>query len=83
MDVIATFVAHLQSPEAVQPRKCSFHYPPVFPKLLARFDASSGYSGGYAPLPQGPTASREVVGFVGVQLLGAFARASTMRLANR
>src|SRR5215212_7649684 len=40
-------------------------------------------SGGLCPLPQGLSASREVVSLVGVQLLGAFARASTMRLANR
>ena len=83
MDVIATFVAHLQSPEAVQPRKCSFHYPPVFPQLLARLDAPPGYPRRYAPLSQSLAASREVVSLVCVQLLGALARASTRRLADR
>src|SRR5215211_5887454 len=77
MDVISARVAHLQPPEAVQPRQSPFHYPPVSPELLAGFDAPPCYPGGYAPLPQGLAASREVVGLVGVQLLGALARSAT------
>jgi hypothetical protein len=83
MDVLSALVAYLQPPEAVHPRQSSFHDPPVSTQLLAGFDASPGYPRGYAPLPQSPAASREVVGLVGVQLVGTLARASTMGLANR
>jgi hypothetical protein len=82
MDVVASFVAYLDAPEAVQPRQSSFHNPPVSPQLLAGFDAPSGYARGYAPLPQSLTASREVVSLASVQLLRAFARSAT-RLAYR
>ena len=80
MDVVSALLAHLQPPEAVQPRKGPFHGPPVAPQLLAGFDAPPGYPRGYAPLPQGLTASREIVSLVCVQLLGALARASTRTL---
>jgi site-specific DNA recombinase len=59
------------------------NHPPVPPQLLARFDAPPGYARGYAPLPECLAASGEVVGLVGMQLLGALARASTTRLADR
>src|SRR5215210_1989773 len=77
MDVISALVAHLQPTVAVHPRQGSFYDPPVSPQLLAGFDASAGYPRGYAPLPQGLAASREVVGLVGMQLLGALARPAT------
>jgi hypothetical protein len=64
MNVLTPLVAHLQPPEAVQPRQGSFHYPPVSAQLLAGFNASSGYSWGYAPLSERLAASREVVGLV-------------------
>jgi hypothetical protein len=83
MDVVSAFVAHLQPPEAVHPRKRSFHDPPVSPQLLARFDASPGDAWSYAPLPQSLAASREVVDLVGVQLLRALARSAARRLADR
>src|SRR5829696_9339350 len=80
MDAVSALVAHLQSPQAVQPRQSSLHYPPVSAQLLTGFDAPPGYPRGYAPLPQGLAASREVVSLVGVQLLGALARAATRTL---
>ena len=83
MDVIWALVAYLQPPEAVHPRQSSLHDPSVSAQLLAGFDASSGDAWGYAPLPQSPAASREVVGLVRVQLHGPLARASTMGLADR
>src|SRR5215210_7097922 len=83
MDVVAALVADLQPPVAVHPRERSFHYPPVSAQLLAGLDASPGYPRGYASLPQGLAASREVVGLVGVQLLRAFARSATRRFADR
>jgi hypothetical protein len=83
MDVVAALVAHLEAPVAVHPRQSSFHHPPVSSQLLAGFDASPCYPGGYAPLPERLAASREVVSLVGMQLLRALARASTRRLADR
>src|SRR5829696_9446138 len=80
MDVLSALVAYLQPPEAVHPRQSLFHDPPVSTQLLAGFDAPPGYPRGYAPLPQGPAASREVVSLLGVQLLGALARAATRTL---
>lgn len=83
MDVLSALVAYLQPPEAVHPRQSLFHDPPVSTQLLAGFDAPPGYPRGYAPLPQSPAASREVVGLVRVRLHGPLARASTMGLADR
>src|SRR5215210_8257824 len=64
-------------------RQCPFHHPPVSAQFLARLDAPPSYPRRYAPLSQCLAASREVVSLVCVQLLGALARASTMRLADR
>src|SRR5215211_3117515 len=83
MDVVAPLVAYLQPPVAVHPRQRSFHDPPVSSQLLAGFDASPGYPRRYAPLPERFAASREVVGFVGMQLLRSFARAPTSRPTDR
>src|SRR3712207_217096 len=83
MDVVASLIAYLQPPVAVHPRQRSFHNPPVSSQLLAGFDATPSYPGGYAPLPQSLAASREVVSLVRVQLLRALARAPTRRLADR
>src|SRR3712207_502997 len=83
MDVVASLIAYLQPPVAVHPRQRSFHNPPVSSQLLAGFDATPSYPGGYAPLPQSLAASREVVALVGVQLLRALARTPTRRLADR
>jgi hypothetical protein len=62
--IVASLVAHLQPPVAVHPREGSFHNPPVSPQLLAGFDAPPCYSGGYAPLPERLSATREVVALV-------------------
>jgi hypothetical protein len=83
MDVLSALIAHFEAPEAVQPRQSSLHHPPVSTQLLARFDAPPSYPRSYASLPQSLAASREVISLVGVQLLRALARASTMRLADR
>src|SRR5215204_3303666 len=83
MDVVSALVAHLQPPEAVQPRQSPLHYPPVSAQLLPGFDAPPSYPRGYAPLPQGLAASRKVISLVGMQLVGSLARTPTRRLADR
>ena len=80
MDVISPLVAYLKPPISVHPRQSSFYDPPVSPQPLAGLDASPGYPRGYAPLPQGLPTSGEVIGLVGVQLLGALARPATRPL---
>jgi len=83
MDVTPALIAYLQAPVAIDPRQGPLHYPPVSSELLARFNATPSNSRGYAPLPQGLAASREVVSLLSMQLLRAFARAPTRRLADR
>src|SRR3712207_1511589 len=60
----------------------SFDRPPVSSELLAGLDASPCYAWGYAPRPEGLTAPREVVGLVGMELVGTFSW-STARLVDR
>src|SRR5215208_8187513 len=50
---------------------------------MPRLELSEALCPSFAPLSRCLAASREVVGLVRVQLLGALARASTMRLADR
>src|SRR3712207_2244443 len=59
----------------------SFDRPPVSSELLAGLDASPCYAWGYAPRPEGLTAPREVVGLVGMELVGTFSW-STARLVD-
>jgi hypothetical protein len=77
MDVVASLIAHLQTPVVIHPRQRSFHNPPVSSQLLAGLDASPGYPLGYAPFPQSLPTSGEVVSFVSVQLVGALPRSAT------
>src|SRR5215212_5393348 len=80
--VVPPLVAHLQAPVAVQPRQSPLHHPPVPPQPFAGLDPAPSDARSYAPLPQGLPAPGEVVALVGVQLLGALARA-TARLTDR
>src|SRR5215212_718778 len=82
MDVVSALVAHLQTPVAVQPRKCSLDHPSVSTQPLAGLDTAPGDARGDTPLPERFAASREVVSFVGMQLLRALAWPAT-RLSDR
>ena len=83
VDVSPPLVAHLQPPVPLQPRQRPLHNPPVSAQLLARLDASPRDARGDAPLPERLAAAREVVAFVGVQLLRALTRASAAGLPDR
>src|SRR5215212_232449 len=52
MDVVSALVAHLQTPVAVQPRKCSLDHPSVSTQPLARLDTAPGDARGDTPLPE-------------------------------
>ena len=80
MDVVSPLVAYLQPPEAVYPRQCPLHHPPVPAQLLAGADAAPGDARGYASLLESLAASREVVALVGVQLLRTLSRSATRTL---
>src|SRR5215218_3359503 len=74
VDVVSALVAHRKPAILAQPSQRTLHHPPVPSQLLARVDPTAGDACLYAPLPQGLAAAGEVVGFVGMQLLGALAR---------
>jgi hypothetical protein len=80
VDARPSLIAHRQPAIPAQPRQRTLHNPPVLPQSLARVDSASGDAWGYVPLPQGLTATREVVAFVGVQLLGTLPRSATRAL---
>jgi hypothetical protein len=76
MDVLSALVAYLQPAEAIEPRERPFCYPPVYAQLLAGFDAPPVDARSGTPLPQCLSASRKVVGLVGVHLLRALPRSA-------
>jgi hypothetical protein len=77
IDVVASLVAYLKTPEAVYPRQRPLHYPPVPTQLLAGLDAPASDTRGYTSLLERLAASRKVVALVGVQLLWALTRSAT------
>ena len=77
IDVVASLVAYLKTPEAVYPRQRPLHYPPVPTQLLAGLDAPASDTRGYTSLLERLAASRKVVALVGVQLLWALMRSAT------
>jgi hypothetical protein len=85
VDVRSSLIAHRQPAIPAKPRQRSLHYPSVPSQSLARVDTPPGDTRGYAPLPQGLSATREVVAFVGMQLLGTLPRSArtTARLPDR
>jgi hypothetical protein len=76
VDIRPSLIAHRQPAIPAQPRQRTLYNPPVPPQSLARVDSASGDAWGYASLPQGLSATREVVGFVGVELLGTLPRST-------
>ena len=82
VNVVPPLVADLQTPITVQPRERPLDHPPVPSQPLARFDAAPSDARGYASLPKRLATAREIVAFVGMQLLRALARSSA-RLTDR
>jgi hypothetical protein len=83
VDVGAPLVPDLQPAEAVEPRTCSFHDPAVTPQPLARLDAPAGDAWCDASPAQLGSKWGGVISLVGVQLLGALARAARPATLDR
>lgn len=83
MDVCAPLVADLQPPEATQPSQRSLDHPAILPQALAGLDATSGNARHDAPATACLAALGIVVPFVGMQLLGPLAGASTLASYRR
>src|SRR5829696_3501481 len=70
VDILAVLIADREPAVLRKPGQCALHNPPVSSQSLTGFDAPPGDAWSYAPLSQGFSATREVVAFVGVELLG-------------
>ena len=70
MDVVAPLIADRELAVLRKPSQCALHNPPMAAQSLTGFDAPPGDAWSYAPLSQGFSATREVVAFVSVELLG-------------
>lgn len=73
MDVVAPLVAHLQTPQTVQPRERPLHLPPMPTQALARFDAAA-CPASRAAASNRLAAPRVVVALVRMYLAGTVAR---------
>lgn len=71
MEVGAPFVADGQPAEAVEPSECTLHHPAMTAELVAGVDAAPGDARLYAARPAGLSAAPVIIGFVGMQLVGA------------
>lgn len=78
MDVRPPLVADLEAAEAIEPREGAFDDPAMAAEPLAGLTASAGDARGNATLTAGGATVREIEAFVGVQLLGAATRPSTL-----
>src|SRR5215211_7230497 len=74
VNVVPPLVAYRQPAVTGEPCQRALHHPPVLSQFLAGVDPPAGDARGYAPLPERSAASREVVGFVCVQLRRTLAR---------
>jgi hypothetical protein len=69
MDVCAPLIAHLQPPEAAQPRQRALHHPAIAPQPLAGLDPLAGDTRRDASAATRPPIPGGVLRFVGMQLL--------------
>jgi hypothetical protein len=76
MDVLASLVAHLQPPRAVQPGQGALHHPAITPQSCAGVDSLARNSRDDVTLLQHPMTARIVIAFVRVQLMGSLPRPS-------
>ena len=79
MDVVVSLVADREPTILGKPCQRPLHNPPVSTQFLGTLNSLSRYAYLDTPPAQRPTALLVVVGFVGVQLLGAFSRATSTR----
>jgi len=82
MDIAPPLVANGKAAELGKPGQRPLDHPPVPPQTLTALDPAAGDAVLDAPTGKSPTTAAVVVGLVGVQPGGAFARASPA-LADR
>ena len=81
MDIGTALVADGQATEAVQPGERALDHPAMLSQSFAGVDAFARYTAGDVSTPQGLPTPGNVVGLIGVQLLGPLAP-SPVRLLN-
>lgn len=77
MDVLTTLIADGETAEAIEPRQCALHHPPIASQALADVHTTAGDSGhNGAPTAFAPAATM-VISLVGVQLVRSAPGTST------
>jgi hypothetical protein len=76
VEIVAAFVADEEASVAVEPGEGALHDPPVSAEFRLGVDARASDARGDVPSTQGVATGATGVGFVGVQLRGASARAT-------
>jgi hypothetical protein len=82
MDVLASLVAYLQPPIAIQPGQGAFHHPAITPQPCAGVNSLARNSRDDVALLEYPMTARIVIAFIRVQLLRSLPRPS-VRTENR
>src|SRR5215218_563040 len=82
MDVVSALIANREPAVLGKPGQCALYHPPVAPQLFGALYALSCYTALYPAPSQGFFALLVVVGFVGMQLLGALPRPSPTRMLD-
>ena len=77
MEISPPFVAHAQPPEVVEPGQGAFHHPAMATQTLAGIDPLAGDADADVAAGQRLPATRDVIGFVGMQLVRPFAALPT------
>ena len=80
MDVVAPLIANREPAVLSKSSQCALHHPSVSPQLLGALYPLPCYSALYPTSSQSSLALLIIVGFVGVQLLGAFPRSASRTL---
>ena len=83
VDVRSTFIADHQPAETVEPGLRALNHPAIPAQPFTRVDAPPSDARGDAPFLQGFAAAWEVVGLVGVELLGPPSRSAPAGTLDR
>ncbi len=82
MDVGAPLISYGETPEAIEPCEGAFDNPAMPPELFLALDALAGNTGEDAALAASFAATRVIISFVGMALVGPSLRAAWLS-ANR
>src|SRR5262249_28758786 len=82
VDVRPALVAHLEAPEAIEPRERALDHPPISPEALARVEATPRNPRDDSPCAQRLPAPPEIIALVRMQFLGALARSPSLLMGK-